>query len=213
MQNKNYETVHEAVQTLTEKNDALVMKQDKLEARIEFRAQELDELKARIKYEKAVRASTEQGLSAMVSAVESRCADPRLVKRVVAISNDEAIEDDASLDDESLGGTSKGDKSTRTTECGFELSFRVNGFEDDDISMLDAESTHRSLSRDRRYQSDSKSGNDLDITEEDDEIDEFEEEIIEEFEVVEEVIEDDGDESCGEFSCESSVFMERSIIL
>jgi hypothetical protein len=218
MHSKNYETVQEAVVALTEKNDALTSKQIKLEERIEVRTNELELLNLRIQYETAVRACSERGVQAIIGAIESRCQDKRLVKRVLAISRDEEI--DESLGDASLSGISRGDKSARISECGFELSFRIRPLEDDDISMLEVESTVSplSMSRGHRHRSDSKSCHDLDVTDEGDEEEVFEEEIVEyelvEEEVIEEeVVEDDGDGSYGDFSCESSVYMERSIIM
>jgi hypothetical protein len=221
MHKKNYETVQEAVVALTEKNDALKNKQKKLEGRIEFRTKELELIRARIQYEKAVRASSERAVQAIVGAVESRCQDKRLVKRVVSLGAGEEIDGDESLDDLSLSGVSRGGKSNRISECSFELSFRVRPFEDDDISMLDAESTISPLSasRDSRRRSDAKSCHDLDATDEGGEVEVFEEEDVDEYELVEEevleeeVVEDDGDGSCGECSCDSSVYMERSIIM
>jgi hypothetical protein len=210
-QNKNYETVQEAVQALTEKNCELTRKQQKLENRIASRTEESEVLESKIQYEIAVRSSVENFVAAIVGCVESRCNDERLVTRVVAIDNGEDIKDDPSLDDASLGGVSRGTKSIRPTECGFELS--IVDFEDDDVSVLGAESTVGYSSH--RHRSDSRfCTNDLDVTEEGDEVEIYEEEIVEEYEVVEEeVIEDECEDSCGDFSCDSSAYMERSIIM
>ena len=204
--NKNYETMEEAVNVLSEKNEALLNKLQRLEERVIKRQLEQEELKHRVLYEKKVRALTEKAISTIVEVVEARSDDQRLTVRVLAISNDEEIEDDLSMDVCSNPGKSL-TTTEGTTDGGFELSFRVTGLEDDDISVLDVESTVGAFfsAREQRQRCDSKSMfEDLDATEE-------EEEILEEYEFVEEVVEDDSDsDAC---SCESSVYEERSVII
>jgi hypothetical protein len=140
----SFGTLSNAVGTLTERNDMLERKVQKYEERIDQRSTELVEMRARIDYDTTVRKITEKAMLDLVHCIESRSDDNAFVERILALADGDDIDDlssSESIDVRDLAKDTtpeqkeKSPKNRGGTE-GFELSFRVIGLDEDDVSLL-----------------------------------------------------------------------------